>query len=231
MVSGSFSDVYIFIPKWTVCYKLWNVEILHPYKGPWLKNVLKGDTLCVCMWFIFPSIIFWCKNVGQQKEAEGKWGVTASASHLSIWTVLWELCRSQSIIIIVLGGLEAGRGLQPSPLTLCRSGKDPGHWHVIMIRAVGSRSFHLRIPFYWLVGPSPSTSLLTWARATQHPLPVSLARVGRLVWFRVTCLNTSGQVLGHTLVGLLSQKRKMLVDESMGSFLVLHSSAGGLCFL
>lgn len=129
------------------------------------------------------------------------------------------------------GGLEAGRGLQPSPLTLCRSGKDPGHWHVIMIRAVGSRSFHLRIPFYWLVGPSPSTSLLTWARATQHPLPVSLARVGRLVWFRVTCLNTSGQVLGHTLVGLLSQKRKMLVDESMGSFLVLHSSAGGLCFL
>jgi len=73
--------------------------------------------------------------------------------------------------------------------------------------------------------------LLTWARATQHPLPVSLARVGCLVWFRVTCLNTSGQVLGHTLVGLLSQNRKMLVDESMGSFLVLHSSAGGLCFL
>ena len=36
-------------------------------------------------------------------------------------------------------------------------------------------SFHLRSSIYQLSGPAPSPSLLTLARATQRPLPVSLA--------------------------------------------------------
>lgn len=194
------------------------------------------EILCVCV-VHFSKYNFLMQECGAAKGSRGE--VRSDWLHpplIYLSELCYENCTSQSVIIIVLGGLEAGRGCSHPPLHsagsfLCRSGKDPSHYHAIMIRAVGSWSFHMKIPFYWPAGPSPSTSLLTLAPATQRPLPVSLARVGRLVWFRVMCLNTCGQVLGHTLVSLLSQNRKMIVDESMGSFLVLHSSAGRLCFL
>lgn len=61
-------------------------------------------------------------------------------------------------------------------------------------------SIHLLSPPHW---------------ATQPPLPVSVAHVCHLVWFTVICLNTSRQVWGHTLVGLLPQNRTILGEASL----------------
>lgn len=109
---------------------------------------------------------------------------------------------------------------------------------------------------YLLAGPTPSSSLLRPASTLylffhllleehqhRHPLPVlppltsqhplrvpPLAGIAYLVWFIVTCRKTS-RFGGPTRVSLLSQNRKMLVDERLGSLLVLHSATEGISFL
>ena len=177
----------------------------------WKEILCVCVCVCVCV-FIFPSIIFWCKNVGQQKVVEVKWGVTAlvfgilnqslSLIHLSVYLSIYlsiylsKLCcgnhvqvSGQPSIINTVGGLERGRGLQTiPPLTLQASSAGQGRIRVVIMLSWSVLQVHELSPeVFHLPAVWPCSLPLPPHPGSGHPASFTCFSC-HLVWFTVWML-------------------------------------------